>query len=652
MTSASSAKRPRAGPPGAGHGGRLERFALMQDHDAPQRHSSTSSLAEHLLRQWAWGQISSNTLQQISMHAYDDQVNLLESMNLSADRACPKLQAMARLGNWGQQPGNVQVQLLSWLGAPSTPPCMMHKVPVLVTKSRAGVAASSGADGQEIDFPVLLPHVLFAWLYDNHRDRFNKLFLGACPRKADVGAFWKEMSKRKDPRLEGHPMRARPDWNTHAIPLSLHGDGVPVLQVGKSGAKSFEVYSLQSLFVTGSTLTVKLMLFGLWSSIATDASWREVWRIVTWSLRWLYMGVWPPVDWNGEPWSDTHPSERSLANQPLAGDYFGVIYAFKGDLDYFTKNLKLRNFNSLDMCDLCPATRRDSDRSLMYNNFDRDAAWKRQLYDRQTWRALYDGRLMHWIFNLAGLDNLALEPDELHVLHLGVSQYAQGSVLHTLVFDVLGGPPNGAMKALWERICEYDSSESPDCQYTSLSIKSFVNPDKAHDDFPSLKGKGAEVRDLLPGTCTLWRELASDHPQYRRVDKTMTALCDAQGILRRHAKDLFLPVEAAEQLHRRVETFLQGYQELAHDAETAGQLRWSLPSKFHWFWHLGQKAKYINPRRTNCFVDEDFVGKIKGLVHSCAAGTELHAMIGKAMEKYRWELHVMALDGAPINRAA
>ena len=65
-----------------------------------------------------------------------------------------------------------------------------------------------------------------------------------------------------------------------------------------------------------------------------------------------------------------------MANQPLAGGYFGVIYALKGDLEYFTKSLKLRHFNSLDMCDLCPATRRDSDRSLMYNNFDRDAAWK------------------------------------------------------------------------------------------------------------------------------------------------------------------------------------------------------------------------------------------------------------------------------------
>ena len=636
----------KARAPAAGHGGRRERFALLEqsmgsDQATPPRNSS---LADHLLRQWAWGAISSNNVQQISMHAYDDQIALLRSMQMSEDRVCPKLQALARLGQWGQQPGNVQSQLLNWLGAPRTPPAMTHKVPVLVPKKHSSSAHGSAI--VDIELPFLLPHEMFAWMYDNDRDRFNQLFLGQCPSTTDIKGFWKEMTKRGDPRLLGHPMLKRANWDSRAIPLSLHGDAVPVLQVGKNGPKAFDVYSIQSLFATGTTLTVKLMLFGVWTVIATDSTWEEIWRIITWSLHWLYAGVWPPVDWNGDSWDDTRPSERSLANQPLAGGYFGVLYALKGDADYFAKSLKLHHYNSNALCDLCPATRRIADRSLLYNNFDRDAVGQRSLYDAQTWRALYDGKFLHWLFNLTGVNNLMLEPDELHVMHLGVTQYLLGSVLHILVFSVVEGQPDRAMEAVWKMVCRYYKDEHPDCQYTNLTINSFCNKEKPFAGFPRLKGKGAEVKDLLPGICKIWREVARGHPQYEAINEVVTALCDVQQTLRAHARDMFLPQAAVDTLQTRIDDFLIGYQSLAAAAEASGELLWSNPSKFHSLWHLGDKGRYLNPRRTNCFVDEDFVGQIKGLVHSCAAGTELHAMIGKAMEKYRWGLHFLSLDHA------
>ena len=58
---------------------------------------------------------------------------------------------------------------------------------------------------------------------------------------------------------------------------------------------------------------------------------------------------------------------------------------------------------------------------------------------------------------------------------------------------------------------------------------------------------------------------------------------------------------------------------------------------------MAQKSLYLNPRKTNTFMDEDFVGRTKALVHSVASGIELHRMADKAMEKYRWVLHFRSM---------
>ena len=155
-------------------------------------------------------------------------------------------------------------------------------------------------------------------------------------------------------------------------------------------------------FSSGSTLSVKMLLFGLFVDQYADNTAMDMWRVVTWSLHWLYMGVWPPVDWYGRAWTETHRSEKELGDSKLADGLFGVLFSLKGDLDYFAKNLKLRHYNANLMCDLCPANRCVDDRTLLYNNFSEDAAWKTQTYDAAAWRLLYLGKFLHWVFNLVG----------------------------------------------------------------------------------------------------------------------------------------------------------------------------------------------------------------------------------------------------------
>ena len=155
----------------------------------------------------------------------------------------------------------------------------------------------------------------------------------------------------------------------------LHGDAVPVLQVGKAGTKSADCYSIQSLWVRGNSTWTKILMFAIFVVLANHNSYQEIWRVLTWSFFWLSVGVWPEVDMYGAPYGDDRPTERDLAGTPLAGGLFAVIYSLKGDLDYFAKCLKLRHYNRNEMCDFCCCTR-VGPRGMLYNNFPKIACGK------------------------------------------------------------------------------------------------------------------------------------------------------------------------------------------------------------------------------------------------------------------------------------
>ena len=132
-------------------------------------------------------------------------------------------------GSLWKHTGNIHAQLLNMLGAPSVPPPFVHPVPGDHSKRNlaSGSAASSVDESPpDVDFPINLPHAIFACYYQHDRERFNALFLGEHTTQAAVRGFWDEMESRRDPRLIGHPMTRRSGWQGQAMPLSLHGDGV------------------------------------------------------------------------------------------------------------------------------------------------------------------------------------------------------------------------------------------------------------------------------------------------------------------------------------------------------------------------------------------------------------------------------------------
>ena len=109
-----------------------------------------------------------------------------------------------------------------------------------------------------------------------------------------------------------------------------------------------------------------------------------------------------------------------------------------------------------------------------------------------------------------------------------------------------------------------------------------------------------------------------------------------QAILHDNADCMFLPPSEEKALQKGVLQFLRQYAVLSDEADRASLPLFSTVPKLHYYWHLQARAKYLNPRKGCCFIDEDYVGKIKELVQSSASGTPSHLVPQALATKFRW----------------
>ena len=221
-----------------------------------------SKAAFHWLQQWSWGKLSSVELQKEAHNNHVDYQRMLWKMHLSEGWMPRSIMEFAKLGTWGEHPGNTNRELKHWLGEPTLPKATMVTVPMVIPKG-----PDPSATTKEVAFPILLPHEVISHVYHHHRAWFNMLYIGAHNvEDAPLHNFWDTVEARGDPRLLEHPMKSTPRWKSTYVPLSLHGDAVPVTKVGKSGSKSMDVYSTSGLLGVGTTRALKLYMSGLFTS--------------------------------------------------------------------------------------------------------------------------------------------------------------------------------------------------------------------------------------------------------------------------------------------------------------------------------------------------------------------------------------------------
>lgn len=297
-------------------------------------------------------------------------------------------------------------------------------------------------------------------------------------------------------------------------------------------------------------------------------------------------------------------AEEELAGTDLAGGLRCVLYILKGDLEYFANHYHLRHYNAENMCDFCPAHRNTADPGLLFNNLSSTSRWQSLLFTGPQWLRLRDQQAPHPVFLNIGINQFSVEPDELHIIYLGTLQYLLGSILHVLVYTIMPNSPEHNLNVVWGEINKSYKDNKVGCQYGNMSLSTFVDARSPHKNYPKLRGKGAESRDLTASLLDAWVALAPDaYPDKPIISGMLQNQLAIQEVLSDHKREMFLPLPAIKRLRSSIDKLLIAYQRMAASADSEGKVIWNFPTKWYWLWHVWWSGSVPEPSQS-CHHDQ------------------------------------------------
>ena len=338
----------------------------------------------------------------------------------------------------------------------------------------------------------------------------------------------------------------------------------------------------------------------------------------------------------------------------LASFQVFAVVMFRGDHDYLSNYLGLPHFNSLRPCLWCQANAFDDpmddrmtagETPLPWSDFSAGALWRRTLWiDKPlaAWQSASPSR--HILFYLPGVSAITVCPDQLHIADLGVFGRVIANTLFAVVYDQI---ENGATLAerlanFWVRIVQaYDPGKR---QLDGISLSMFCDESKPHRKQPKLSQvKGAECRYLLPAVRRAFAELvgadAADNPEHGLMLECLEG-AEAYLVAVSQCDAVVPPPPVSQHMKASIDRMLRAYAALSYRAIEGDRKRWGLVPKHHFMAHLGIFCKFMNPRLSWTYGDEDFMSVIKRLVEANSHGTPPHKVGKKIFTKWlvAWDL--------------
>ena len=105
----------------------------------------------------------------------------------------------------------------------------------------------------------LWPHELFSIIYHGYPQVW---IARACPSVDTIREFWDAMVG--NPQMDNADITAKPNLRSKCIPITIHGDGVPVSGLGKSWSKLIDVWHWTSLLGSGGTMDMCMYIFSVY----------------------------------------------------------------------------------------------------------------------------------------------------------------------------------------------------------------------------------------------------------------------------------------------------------------------------------------------------------------------------------------------------
>ena len=368
----------------------------------------------------------------------------------------------------------------------------------------------------------------------------------------------------------------------------------------------------------------------------------NIWSVIKWSLDALATGLHPSTGPGGEDLCD---QRAAIAGTEIAGGFKFLLAYIVGDMEWVQHTYEFdTGYNKDHLCWTCLGTKSISGGCCGYD-FHWGAAWEATCVPHSD----YWGRT-GWALpacSLPGWHLYAIRYDIMHVLLLGLAQWAFGCTMKKLLGDnYFEGPTGGPWQqrygqqlkkayGLFIHWCRERKIIHSQRAFTlgRLSLKKLAG-------LAYFKAKAKNTLVTLQWICALAATIASDHPS---DENSMRASClwgfvYAIDVLR--DADFFLTDADCAEIERARESSLHCHTWLVHNC-----VSWfpNKPKCHAWDKLLRIcQAERVNPLHWWCFADEDFIGKVLRI------GRGLHPRTRPTgiMQRYLVLLHGVAADPA------
>ena len=439
---------------------------------------------------------------------------------------------------------------------------------------------------------IILPHVVFATMFEHYPQYFQETFVGATGR---ISKFWNDMVC--------HPNYAScigsTGWQSRTVPLALHGDGTLVSGVGKSWSRLLDIFSWRSLLAAGSTLDYTILIFAAFSQLLTKSSMTAVWTIIAWSLSVLADGVWPLRSAFGNEWP-VGSVDFERAGKALAGGFRAVLFVIMGDHDYYSVCLGLQHHASGRPCSWCPANNVSGD-PMNWAEFRPDVRqWSSELWTPGDWLEAHPAR--HVLFLLTRASILHVYPDWMHSKHMGTDAYLYASVLWLLVYRMLAGTPDENLTTVWNEMLSFYKTRGISGHYTNMYIGMFTRRATPNSQYPKMRGRAAEIKLLGLALLFCWlQHYDASSVVDGQIRLLLRASVSMETALADYKDHNVLPPEVYSEFMKTCNDFCILYTALHQHFLSAGTLLFNVTPKLHFVWHAAWFSQYLHPRASWCY---------------------------------------------------
>ena len=586
---------------------------------APSRTIRHSLLATLLLREVLWGTLSCNKAQRIALASAKDTAVAMKDGAIHED-----ITVLSKLGTKGFHRGHVWRDLKRKLRR-SNIKCTPVAVPLKAYNGR-DEASITGTVG------IVYPHEVFHTLHTHHPEKFKETMLGGD--ESNVPAYWDKMTRH--PSYASHPMhKHRWPFKEKAVPIRIHGDETPATAIGKSWVKMIDATSWSScLIASGATHLNNFIMVMIYSMMVldTDGGFQTetvIWTHLTWSLYWLFQGVWPDRGPDGALYTSGQEFLRSLT--PLAGGFYAPLWAILCDRDHGFKKWRFADYNSGTPCTLCRADNRENPWTDLRDGV---ARWTKTLWSNESYAAHHPKRHMLIKF-VPGVGITNHIPDVMHDKNLGTDKSFVASSIRALTHHILPLDSDKNLAVVWAAVVkEYKRRRTP--QRFSKITKNMVQGQKK---LPDMKGKAAQIKHIVPVLASVFAKFMDrSNPQHRDILCGLESSARIDSLLSRHKNEPVLPEPAVEALRKACWDFCLCQAALVQHYHPHTAL-FNNTIKGHGLLHIALCAEFVNPAIGACWSGEDMMLVVRRLAASSAHGCQPSKAQYAAMEKY-----ALALD--------